>query len=252
MSVATEFITKAAALVQQILETQAEAIEAAAEICAESIANEAWTHLFGCGHSRMMAEEMFPRIGSLVGFHPIEELSLSHHTNVVGPMGQQQALFHERQCGFAEVILKNYTFTPHCSFILISNSGINEVPVEMAMGVKERGMPLICITSMEHTQQLPAKHPSGKKMYQFADVVIDNCCPTGDAVMDIDGLHNRVGPTSTITGATIINAIKSQTAHNLVQRGYQPIVLPTHQGNPRAAEELEALYSAYKERMRKI
>jgi len=167
-------------------------------------------------------------------------------------MGQQQALFHERQTGYAEVILRNFTFTPHCSFILISNSGINEVPVEMAMGIKERGLPLICITSLQHTTQLPARHPSGRKMFEFADVVIDNCCPTGDAVMDIDGLHNRVGPTSTITGATIINALKSQTAHNLVQRGCPPIVLPTHQGNPRAEEELTALYSAYKERLRRI
>src|SRR5881275_1871065 len=146
------------AVTDKIEATQMPAISAAAEICANSIANGGLVHLFGTGHSRIAVEEIFPRHGSYPGFHPIVELSLTYHNQVVGANGQRQAMYLEKLEGFGEVILRNFIFGPHDSFIVFSNSGVNGVVVDVALGAKQRGMPVIAVVSVDHCTATPPKH----------------------------------------------------------------------------------------------
>src|SRR3982074_2133587 len=135
-------------ILRKIQSTQSEPIEQASQICAEAIGAGGLVHLFGTGHSRIPVEEMFPRYGSYPGFHPIAELSMPFHTQVVGANGQRQAMFIERTPGLAEVILSNFTFGPHDVLMVFSASGLSAVPVEMARGGRRRGLRVVAVTSV--------------------------------------------------------------------------------------------------------
>ena len=136
----------------------------------------------------------------------------------------------------------------HDGFIVISTSGIRPVVVEMAMGAQARGLPVVAIVSKAHCDEAKAAHSSGKKLVDCADLVIDNQCPPGDCVVELDGLDWNTGPVSTITGAMVINMIRCGTAEALLANGIKPVVLPSHQfvGNTSAAKQLEAFYEAYR------
>src|SRR6476659_8196982 len=129
---AIDYIRQAKAILDRIESTQTDAIERAAEICAQTIAGDGLVHLFGTGHSRIFVEEMFPRHGSFPGFHPIVELSLTYHNLVVGSNGQRQAMFLENVPGLSERILRNFGLDKTDTALIISSSGCNIVPVEMA------------------------------------------------------------------------------------------------------------------------
>src|SRR5438477_3454387 len=178
--------------------TQAEVIQKAAELCADRIGQGGLVFLFGNGHSRMMCEEMTPRQGALVGFVALVELALSNHANIVGTNGLRAPLHLEKYEGYAEEILKGFHFGPHDAFIVISTSGIRPVVVEMAMGARQRGLPVIAILASRHCEQVAAAHSSGKKLIDVADVIIDNHCPPDDCVLELNGLDWRTGPTSTV------------------------------------------------------
>lgn len=248
------YLEAAGKIVERIRETQSENILKAADICVNSIAAGGWVHLFGTGHSRMAVEEMFPRIGSFVGFHPIAELSLTSYHNVVGANGLRQALFLERVEGLAEVILKSFRFGPQDSFLVVSSTGINAVPIEVALGAKARGMKLMAITSVEHARTTASRHKSGKRLFEIADVVIDNCTPPGDALVDIDTVPYRVGPGSSIGAIAIMNALKCQVAEGLAARGIKPDVLPSPHvvGDEAAAVEFERVLQAFHDRAQKL
>jgi uncharacterized phosphosugar-binding protein len=248
LSAATTYFDKTLDLLHQLRETQLPAIEQAAEICAGSIGAGGLVFLFGNGHSRMMCEEMTPRQGALVGFFALVELALSNHASIVGANGLRAPLHLEKFEGYAEEILKSFHFGPHDAFIVISTSGIRPVIVEMAQGAKRRGMPVIGILSRRHCEQVAPAHSSGQKLIDVADVVIDNLCPPGDCVVELEGLEWRTGPTSTVTGAMIVNMIRCETAERLLGRGIKPVLLPSHQfvGNTSAAEQLERFYEAYR------
>jgi uncharacterized phosphosugar-binding protein len=248
VSAATTYFEKTLSLVERIRQTQLPAIEQAAEICTESIANQGLVFLFGAGHSRMMCEEMTPRQGAFVGFFALVELALSNHASIVGANGLRTALALERQEGYAGEILKSFRFGPRDAFIIISTSGIRPVIVEMALGAKQRGMPVIAVVSKEHCDQSPPAHSSGKKLIDVADVVLDNQCPAGDCVVEMEGLEWRTGPASTVTGAMLINMLRCEVAERLLARGVKPVLLPSHQfvGNQSAADQLERFYDAYR------
>lgn len=213
------------AIIERIGSTQVEAIDRAAEVCARSIGAGGLVHAFGTGHSRIPVEELFPRHGSFPGFHPIVELSLTNHTQIVGANGQRQAMWLEKVEGFGEVILRNFAFGPDDSFIIFSNSGVNGVVIDMALGARSRGLPVVAVVSFEHVQRTAPRHSSGKTLLDLADVAIDNCTPAGDAIVTIDGLDDPVGPGSTIGFAAIANAIKARTAELLTAAGTPPLVL---------------------------
>ena len=247
-SAALTYYEKALALVQDLKKTQLDKIEAAAELCAQRISKGGLVFLFGNGHSRMMCEEMIPRQGCYPGFVALVELALSNHANIVGTNGLRAPLHLEKYEGYAEEILKGIKFGPQDAFIIISTSGIRPVIVEMALGAKKRGLPVIGICSASHGGAAKSGHSSGKKLSDVADLVIDNCCPPGDCAVELPGLEWRTGPTSTVTGAFIINMIRCGTAERLIALGKPPVLLPSHQfvGNTSATEQLDRFYEAYR------
>jgi uncharacterized phosphosugar-binding protein len=224
-SASGRYLVEAAAIIERIAATQMEAIDRAAEICARSISAGGLVHAFGTGHSRIPVEELFPRHGSFPGFHPIVELSLTNHTQVVGANGQRQAMWLEKVEGFGEVILRNFNFGPDDAMLIFSNSGVNAVVIDVALGARARGMPVIAVVSFDHSNRTASRHSSGKKLADLSDIAIDNGTPAGDAMVKIEGLDDPVGPGSTIGFATVANAIKAQTAERLVELGAPPLVL---------------------------
>lgn len=242
-------------IIDGVRETQAEKLDAVAKKCADAIAAERWVHLFGAGHSAIPGMETFPRIGSFVGFHQLNELNLSFNGQVVGSMAQRQSSFLERVEGYAAVILANHHFSPLDVAILFSNSGINELIVDMALLLKEKGVTVVGVTSMAHSMSNQPRHSSGKRLGEVVDISIDTCCPEGDALVDVPGLNYRVGGSSTIASCIVMNGIVAQTAAILQQRGYMPTVWPSHNVNtsPEEYAAMEAqeakVYKQYWERL---
>ncbi len=235
---------------KQIRDTQMENIETASQKFADAISHEGLVHVYGSGHSRMAVEEVFPRYGSFPGFHPIVELSMTYHNQVVGANGQRQAMFIENVEGLAEQILKNFVFKPQDVFLLFSTSGVGNVVVEMAMGAKARGMFVVAVTAVENCLKTPVKHTSGKRLIDVADLVIDTCVPLGDAVVRIPNLTTPVSPTSTIANTLIVNLIKARVAQLLTEAGQPPLVLtsPHFIGKPASAKLFEDTYDDYRRR----
>jgi hypothetical protein len=141
MNASLAYLQEAKAILERIQATQLEAIQRAAEIFTQSISNAGLVHMFGSGHSRIFVEEMFPRHGSFPGFHPIVELSLTYHNPVVGSNGQRQAMFLEHIEGFGNVILRNFVFQTPDSFLIYSNSGVNEVVIDVALEAGGKSCP---------------------------------------------------------------------------------------------------------------
>src|SRR5437660_4027254 len=248
---AQRFYHAALARLQQLWDSQREALDMAAALCTEAIARDGLVHLFGCGHSRMMCEEMTPRQGCFVGWHTIVELGLTFHNAIVGPNGLRQSLHLEKTPGYAEQILRNFAFGPHDVLIVISTSGIREVIVEMAEGAKRRGLGVIGVVSQAHCAQAQPAHPSGKKLLDVVDVVLDNGAPVGDSLLALEGSMQKTGPFSTLGGALVMNMLRCEVAQRLVDRGIEPVFLPSHQfvGSRSVEEQLEFFYAQYARRV---
>jgi uncharacterized phosphosugar-binding protein len=247
------WLASARAVLEQVAGTQRDAIERASTIFADTIAADGLVHVFGSGHSRMNTEEMFPRIGSYPGFHPIAELALSNHVGVVGPNGLRQAMYLEKVPGFARIVLQQVKVHPSDSFLIFSSTGINGVVIELALLVKAMGLPVVAVTSLQHTNATPSRHPSGRKLAEIADISVDNCSPAGDAATDIEGIPYRVGPVSSIGAIAVVNALKTRTAELLVERGVVPTVLtsPHFVGSAEGEEQLERVYEEYFRRVKR-
>src|ERR1700726_2300596 len=158
---AERFYQEALRRLTQLLDDQRQPLDRAAALCTKAIAEGGLVHLFGCGHSRMLCEEMTPRQGCFVGWHTIVELALSFHNLIVGPNGLRQSLHLEKTPGYAEQILRNFSFGPKDVLIVISTSGIREVIIEMAEGARQRGLPVIGVVSRVHCEQAKPAHVSG-------------------------------------------------------------------------------------------
>ena len=245
------WMTAAAALLNRVAETQADAIETASQWSAEAIAADGLVHLFGTGHSRIPVEEMFPRYGSYPGFNPIVELSMTFHTQVVGANGQRQAMFIERTPGLAEVILSNFSFGPKDVMVVFSAGGTTAVPVEMARGARRRGIRVIAVTSVEQSMSSAVDPAVGSRLLDEVDLVIDLCTPHADAMISIAGLDTPVGPGSTIAAVAIVNSIKVRTAQLLTEQGAMPPVLS--RASVVGAERSRELFDdAYREHARRV
>jgi uncharacterized phosphosugar-binding protein len=245
------WMTAAAALLDLVAETQADAIETASQWSAEAIAADGLVHLFGTGHSRIPVEEMFPRYGSYPGFNPIVELSMTFHTQIVGANGQRQAMFIERMPGLAEVILNNFSFGDRDVMMVFSAGGTTAVPVEMARGARSRGLRVIAVTSVQQSMSAEIDPVVGSRLLDEADLVIDLCTPHADAMVEIPGLDTPVGPGSTISAVAIVNSIKVRTAQLLTEQGAMPPVLS--RASVVGAERSRVLFDqAYQEHARRI
>jgi len=239
---------------QTLLETveqQESAIKKAAQWFARSIGSGRLVHLFGSGHSRIMVEEMWPRYGSFPGFHPIVELSLTFHNQVVGANGQRQAMFLENVSGFADRILRNFDLNSEDCALVISSSGCNIVPIEIAEIFQAHHIKVVAVISREHSEKSTSKHPNGKKLSDFADLVLDTGAPVGDAMVYLPQLETPVSPGSTIGGVLLINSLKAEVAHLLTQAGKAPKVLTA--GAIVGPEKATALFEgAYDDHARRI
>jgi uncharacterized phosphosugar-binding protein len=239
------------AVLERVRATQAGPIETAARWCADAIAADGLVHLFGTGHSRIPVEEMFPRYGSYPGFHPIAELSMTFHTQVVGANGQRQAMFIERVPGLAEVILGNFRFGPKDVMMIFSASGLSAVPVEMAQGARRRGLRTIAVTSMAQTLSAEPDPRIGRRLYEEADLVIDLCTPQADAMVHVEGLDTPVGPGSTLAYVAIINSLKVRIAQLLTAHGSMPPVITraTEVGEERSRALFDGAYAEHARRI---
>jgi uncharacterized phosphosugar-binding protein len=197
---------------------------------------------------------MFPRHGSFPGFHPIVELSLTFHNLVVGANGQRQAMFLEHVEGFGQIILRNFVFAAPDCFLLYSNSGINEVVIDVALEAKRLGMPVIAVVSIDHCNASSALHSTGKKLPDVADITIDNCTPAGDALVRVPNLDDPVGPGSTVGAATVTNALKCLIAEKLTARNKPPIVLTSAVfiGREASKKRFDECYDDYRARVQKV
>jgi len=248
---AERFLEEALGRLRRLLDAQRDALERAAALCTDAIAAGGLVHLFGCGHSRVLCEEMMPRQGSFVGWHSIVELGLTYHNPVVGANGLRQSLHLEKTPGYAEQILRNFAFGPHDVMLLVSTSGIREVIVEMAQGARQRGMRIIALVSREHCAQARPAHPSGQKLTDLADVVLDNGAPAGDSLVALEGSGRKTGPFSTLGGVLVMNLLRCEVARRLVERGIEPVFLPSHQfvGDPAVEADLERFFAHYAQRI---
>ena len=236
------------------VERQQSAILQAADWFAQTILAGRMVHLFGSGHSRILVEEMWPRYGSFPGFNPIVELSLSFHNLVVGPNGQRQAMFLENVSGLAERILRNFDLAPEDSALVISSSGCNVVPIEMAAGFKQSRVKVVAIVSKAHSEASRSQHATGKKLPDFADLVLDTGAPVGDAMVHVAGLETPVAPGSTVGGCLLVNAIKAEVASRLTRAGHPPRVLSASAvvGSERATALFESAYDEHARRLAKL
>ena len=225
-----------------------------ADLFAATILAGRMVHLFGSGHSRILVEEMWPRYGSFPGFNPIVELSLSFHNLVVGANGQRQAMFLENVSGLAERILRNYDLSPMDSAMVVSSSGCNVVPIEMAEQFQKRGVKVVAIISRAHSEASTSQRTDGRKLQNFAHLVLDTGAPIGDAMVRVPGLDTPVAPGSTVGGCLLVNSIKAEVAARLTQAGQPPKVLTAGVlvGRPRATELFEAAYDEHGRRLAKL
>jgi uncharacterized phosphosugar-binding protein len=237
-------------LLARLEQTQDGALEEAAEICARAIGPGGLVHAFGTGHSRIPVEELFPRYASFPGFHPIVELSMTFHTQVTGANGQRQAMFIERTEGLAAEILRNFAFAPGDAMIVFSATGTTAVPIEMAIGARERGLPVIAVTSLDASHASASTHSSGTRLLDHADVVLDLCTPPGDGMVRLDGLDTPIGPGSTVAAAALVNELKVRVAQRLHDRGELPPVLtsPALVGRERSRALFEDAYDEHARR----
>ena len=247
------YLERARQLFDRVAEQQA-AIDEAADWFAETIAAGRMVHVFGSGHSRMAVEEMWPRYGSFPGFHPIVELSLTFHNPVVGPNGQRQAMFLENVSGLARQILRNFDLSREDTALVISTSGCNIVPIEMAETFRERGVRVVAMVGLQHLGASDSKDARGVKLTDFADLVLDSGVPPGDSLVEISGLETPVAPGSTIGCTLLVNAIKAEVAQRLVDRGQAPRVLTASCliGKQRAQEIFEAAYDEHGRRLARL
>lgn len=248
---ARQWLENARSSMDRIEATQMESIRRAAEVMTDSIAADRWVHTFGCGHATLPVEEMYPRIGGFVGFHPMIELPLSFFTHITGEMGVHQFVFLERVEGYGAQIMKSYRFDPRDTMWIFSHSGLNNVNIDVAMEAKERGMKLVVTGSAKAFQDKPPRHSSGKRLFELADVLIDTCVPAVDASVPLTGHVDNVGPVSTIAFTTAVWMIITTVAEILVERGHRLYIHPSHNipGDTTARERLDAALAEYKRRI---
>ena len=241
-------------ILASIEHTEKKNILDAAASCAVSIKVGRAVLLFGAGHSALPCQEAFPRIGSIVGFVQITEPVFGFNGFVTGKGGQKQMSFLEQTEGFAEIILSNYALTPQDTLIVFSHSGINALPVEICQLAKEKGLTTVGVSSIAHSRTNIPKNRLGKRLYEIADIAIDNNIPEGDALISLSE-KIRVGGGSTIAHMMIMNAIVTETVSILHAQDVPFYLYPSHNVSDNVEMTMkkeEALFNAHKRLLAKL
>lgn len=221
-------------MIKEICQSQSKSIENAAEIIKNVYKNEGIIHLFGAGHSSIPALEVFVRAGCLTfakALWPTKDLDIFERVEGVG-----KALAASSDLRKGELIF------------IFSNSGINPLPIEVAIEAKKMGLKVIAVTSLEQSKKAPARTKSGKKLFEVADLFIDNCCPYGDAALNLEGFDKKIGPVSTISGVAIINAIFVEAAERIKKEGLE-IPIRVSRNVPSGDNHNRKFIEKYKERI---
>jgi uncharacterized phosphosugar-binding protein len=200
-------------VLDRIVSEQATMLDAARDAVAAALSTDRLIYVTGSGHSHLIAAEAFFRAGGIAAVQPMFDPALMLHVSA------SQSSLAERETGRAEAVLAEYQVGSGDVVFIASNSGRNAYPVEMAMAARDRGATTIALTSMQHTAQVSSRHPSGQRLFELVDIVLDNGAPHGDASVDVgpDGL--AMGPISTISGAFIVNAVIAEAVDLLAGRG---------------------------------
>jgi len=237
MDKAKEYMETVQGLVQRALDTQLEAVCAAARCMAEALKNDGRIYVFGTGHSHVFAEELFYRAGGLASIHPILEEPLMLHS------GAAFSTEMERLEPYGALIVEEYGLTSGDVLVAASNSGRNGAIVEVACQARARGVTVIALINLTQARQGVSRHSSGKNLHQIADVVLDNLGIEGDAALEVG--NYRVGPTSTVMGALLLNATVVQTVQLLMDAGVNAEVF-TSSNMCGGDEKNKALIQKYK------
>jgi len=237
------YFDKATEKIELVRKNEMKQMKEAANRIAVAIQNEGIIQLFGCGHSHILTEEVCYRAGGLVPINPILYGPLMLHE------GALRSSELERQNGLAEKFMSEQDIRQEDVMVVISTSGRNPVPVDVAQIAKDKGAFVIGITSMEYSKSQPSRHISGKHLYNSVDLVIDNFATKGDAALTYNKVNVPFGPTSTVVGAVIINAILAEAVKILADKGIEPPVFLS--GNMDGADEHNSkLVEKYKKRIR--
>lgn len=230
-------------LLKTLLETQEDKIQKLAEMLVDTAIAGGKIFFFGCSHAGILAQEAFYRTGGLVIANPILPKGLTLDTV---PVTDTSVL--ERKPEYAHEILDSTPIGKGDLLVIHSVSGRNGVPVEMAIEAKNRGIVPVCITSLEYSSSAPSRHPSGKRLFEVCDLVIDNCGTIGDAAIEVEGFAEKTAPTSTITGAAIINSMCAQAVALFLERGVEPPVFMS--ANLDGGDEYNAkMFEKYKDKI---
>ncbi len=226
-------------LIDKVEQQELENIKKVAQLVAQKVKENKIIHFFGTGHSHMIGIEMFVRAGGLSNINAMLD------DTIITSSGAEKGSHMEKIDGLADIIFDQYQIDPEDVMVITSNSGRNSVPVQMAIRAKATGLTVIAITSLDHSKSCASRDKSGKKLYEIADIVIDNCVPKGDALLDF-GLV-KSGPASTITGCFIVNSILEETLSILHQEN---IRLPIFVSQNTDDFNNDHLYAAYKSRIK--
>jgi uncharacterized phosphosugar-binding protein len=251
MKLAKMWLDNARNIMNEIENTQSDNIVKAAQVMADTIQAERWVHTFGCGHATLPIEEMYPRIGGFVGFHPMIELPLTFFTNIVGGMSVHQFIFLERVEGYGTEIMKGYNFHPKDCMWLFSHTGINAVNIDVALEARKKGMKVIVFGSAKEAEGKQTRHSNGKTIFELADIVVDTCVPLQDASVPLMNHFDKVGPVSTMGFITTVWMTVTTVAEILAERGVKLYIHPSHNipGDHSAIERLSDALAEYKRRI---
>lgn len=248
---AKEWLNNTRDIMTHIEETQMDSIRKAAGVMADAIEGKHWVHTFGCGHATLPVEEMYPRIGSFVGFHPIIEIPLTFFTHITGEMGIHQFLFLERVEGYGVEIMKGYKFDQNDVMWLFSHTGINNVNIDIALEAKKKGMKVVVFGSAGEAKGKQTRHSCGKTIFDLADIVVDTCAPVQDASVALKNHQDKIGPVSTMAFITCVWMTITTVAEILADRGVKLYIHPSHNvpGDTTSRERLDAALDEYKLRV---
>ncbi|HYI24482.1 MAG TPA: SIS domain-containing protein [Thermomicrobiales bacterium] len=241
MPIFQEYHRRLASVLDEVFDTQASAIENAAGWMADTLSQGGIVHVFGSGHSHMIAEEVFHRAGSLLPLNPMLDANLTF-------LGHLNATVLERTEGYGKVIVSSHDIRPGEVVIVVSNSGVNPVPVEVALEAKSRGARTVAITSNLSHRDAPTRMPDGRRLADVTDLVIDTCVPRGDALVNVPSVTSPVGGASSVVGIAIVNALVVETAARMAESGFAPPVIPS-MNVPGGDEHMADLVARYGSRL---